>query len=146
MTTNELLTEILQLMEMNFGERYTDYEKQVAKITFNGQHYEIFESDLPTFKELKDRLVEHDYLKEHAGHILASYLENKDNPYKIQSYKIFKEHKFIYLETYKGYNIFRASLNPHNSEYIIHELGFDTRWGSLNYCKKYIREQLSKKE
>ena len=145
MTTNELLTEILQLMEMNFGERYTDYETQVANGTFNVQHYEIFESDVPIFKELKDRLVEHDYLRTHAEHILASYLENKDNPYKIQSYKIFKVSDFIYLETYKNYNIFKASLNPHNSEYIIHELGFNTRWGSLNYCKKYIREQLSKK-
>lgn len=142
MTTNELLTEILQLMEMNFGERYTDYEKQVAKITFNGQAYEIFESDLPIFKELKDRLVENDYLREHASHILASYLENKDNTYKIQSYKIFKENEFKFLENYKGHNILMARLNPHNAEYIVEDIGFNTRWGSLNYCKKYIREQL----
>lgn len=75
-------------------------------------------------------------------------LSNKcedDNHYKILSYSLFlfEESKFKYLETYKHYTILKASLNPHNSEYIIKELGFNVRWASLIYCKKYIREQLN---
>lgn len=65
-----------------------------------------------------------------------------DNPYRILNHTLFKGEDFNYLETYKHYTILKASLNPHNSEYVIVELGFETRWSSLTYCKKYIREQL----
>lgn len=65
-----------------------------------------------------------------------------DNPYRISDYAIFETSWFEYLETYKHYTILKASLNPHNSEYVIQELGFKTRWSSLTYCKKYIKEQL----
>lgn len=70
-------------------------------------------------------------------------LSNKDeenNPSKPLPSGLFKESEFKYLETYKDYTILKASLNPHNSEYVIKEFGFDTRWTSLNYCKKYIRD------
>ena len=53
---------------------------------------------------------------------------------------LFEESEFHYLETYKGYTILKASLNPHNSEYVIQEFGFNTRWTNLKYCKKYINE------
>lgn len=69
-----------------------------------------------------------------------------DNPYSIIKHHLFKGEDFNYLETYKHYTILKASLNPHNSEYVIVELGFETRWGSLAYCKKYIREQLGEKD
>lgn len=68
-----------------------------------------------------------------------------DNPYRISDYAIFEMSRFEYLETYKHYTILKASLNPHNSEYVIQELGFETRWASLTYCKKYIKEQLWRK-
>ena len=58
---------------------------------------------------------------------------------------LFEESEFKYLETYKDYTILKASLNPHNSEYVIEERGFDTRWTSLKSCKKYING-LNKKE
>lgn len=69
-----------------------------------------------------------------------------DNPYRILNHPLFKGEDFNYLETYKHYTILKASLNPHNSEYVIVELGFETRWSSLTYCKKYIREQLRGEE
>lgn len=68
-----------------------------------------------------------------------------DNPYRILDYAIFEKSMFEYLETYKHYTILKASINPHNSEYVIQELGFETVWSSLAYCKKYIKEQLVKK-
>ena len=67
----------------------------------------------------------------------------EENPYRILGYALFEESEFKYLETYKNYTILKASLNPHNSEYVIKELGFDTRWGSLIYCKKYINKQIN---
>jgi len=148
MTNKELLREILILMEINFGEHYFDYDKEVAQIEFNDEIFNIFKKDVEIFNELKTKLEVFDILSNNVEEMTGlkdfglPLNKKEDNPYRIQSYKIFKEDEFIYLETYKGYNIFRASLNPHNSEYIIHELGFDTRWSSLNYCKKYIREQL----
>ena len=69
-----------------------------------------------------------------------------NNPYKILNHPLFKGEDFNYLETYKHYTILKASLNAHNSEYVIVELGFETRWSSLTYCKKYIREQLEGEE
>jgi hypothetical protein len=68
-----------------------------------------------------------------------------DNPYRISDRVIFEVSWFEYLETYKHYTILKASLNPHNSEYVVKELGFEIRWSSLAYCKKYIKEQLVKK-
>lgn len=68
-----------------------------------------------------------------------------DDPYRILDYAIFEKSMFEYLETYKHYTILKASINPHNSEYVIQELGFETVWSSLAYCKKYIKEQLVKK-
>jgi hypothetical protein len=68
-----------------------------------------------------------------------------DNPYRISDHAIFEVSRFEYLETYKHYTILKASLNPHNSEYVVKELGFEIRWSSLAYCKKYIKEQLVKK-
>lgn len=68
-----------------------------------------------------------------------------DDPYRILDYAIFEKSMFEYLETYKHYTILKASINPHNSEYVIQELGFEPVWSSLAYCKKYIKEQLVKK-
>ena len=68
----------------------------------------------------------------------------EDNTYVILDYALFEESEFSYLETYKNYTILKASLNQHNSEYVIKELGFNTRWASLTYCKKYIKERLNK--
>ena len=65
-----------------------------------------------------------------------------NNPYRILDRALFEESWFEYLETYRHYTILKASLNPHNSEYVIKELGFKIRWSSLTYCKKYIKEQL----
>ena len=59
---------------------------------------------------------------------------------------IFKESKFKMFNTYKGYNILKASLNPHNSEYAIQQLGLSTRFSSINDCKKYINLFLNKED
>ena len=67
MTTNELLANILQLMEMNFGERYYNYEEQVYHINFEGHDYDIFKEDAKVFAELRDRLIEADGLKQKLG-------------------------------------------------------------------------------
>lgn len=60
--------------------------------------------------------------------------------------QLFSKDKFKYFSTYKGYRILQASLNPHNSEYCVEELGLDTRWSSLNDCKEYIKIVLSKED
>lgn len=69
--------------------------------------------------------------------------DDDDNPYRILKYTLFAENEFRYLETYQHYTILKANLNPHNSEYVIKEIGFNTRWDSLIYCKKYINEQIN---
>ena len=51
---------------------------------------------------------------------------------------IFDEDEFELFSKYKGYDILQASLNPHNSEYAIQQLGLSVRFSSLNNCKKYI--------
>ena len=76
-------------------------------------------------------------------HIMLVEKPVDDNPYRILDYAIFENSMFEYLETYKHYTILKASINPHNSEYVIQELGFETRWSSLAYCKKYIKEQMN---
>ena len=63
MTTNELLANILQLMEINFGESYYNYEAQVYHINFDGQDYDIYKEDAKVFAELRDRLIEAEGLK-----------------------------------------------------------------------------------
>ena len=68
---------------------------------------------------------------------LSNKVEN-NNQSKTLNSGLFEESEFKYLETYKDYTILKASLNPHNSEYVIEERGFDTRWTSLKSCKKYI--------
>lgn len=59
---------------------------------------------------------------------------------------IFRKNDFKYFSIYKGHRILQASLNPHNSEYCVEELGLDIRWSSLKDCKKYIRIVLNKED
>ena len=51
----------------------------------------------------------------------------------------FRKDEFKELKTYKGYTILKASLNPHNSQYCIKELGYQLRWENLKYCENYIK-------
>jgi hypothetical protein len=44
---------------------------------------------------------------------------------------------------YKGYTILEARLNAHNAQYCIKELGYTTRWDSLQHCKDYIKAKLA---
>lgn len=60
---------------------------------------------------------------------------------------VFDEDEFDEVYSYyRGYTILKASLNPHNSEYCIQELGFKKRWNSFEKCKKYIRVVLNKED
>lgn len=81
--------------------------------------------------------------------ILKYIQENPDSPYFIgygeyekfggtEKDKRFELKDFKSFCSYKGYNILKASLNPHNSQYRIQELDCDIRWDSLKDCKAYI--------
>jgi len=64
----------------------------------------------------------------------------------VEDFKVFKKSEFEYFDKYKGYTILEARLNAHNAQYVIQELGFDTRFGSILKCKKYIKLFLDNKE
>lgn len=59
---------------------------------------------------------------------------------------IFDKEEFEHFSKYKGYDILKASLNPHNSEYAIQQLGLSIRFTSMNACKKYIILFLNKED
>ena len=56
MTTVELLTYTLELLEREFNEWFTDYDTQNYCVVYNNKEYYIFKEDLDYFLELKKRL------------------------------------------------------------------------------------------
>ena len=66
--------------------------------------------------------------------------ERREIPYTTNNQDfIFKKDEFKFFCRYKNFTILQASLNPHNSEYCIEEIGLHQRWSNLKKCKDYIK-------